>query len=523
MVEVLSVDHLMDQLASMADESYGERVTMLDHSLQCAALAEASGASDEMVAAALLHDIGHVHDEAGVWGYPTHAEAGAAYLRATFGPGVVEPIRLHVDAKRYLVATDAAYSAELSYASTMSLAEQGGAFEADQVADFEQLRYAAAAIRLRRWDDAGKVDGLHVEPLASYRALLERLSPRSAGALLEQPAPWVRDMCTCSECRDSGSGQHLLAVDDLFGWSVGQVVEHDDLVEVTMMRGPDEHVCVVPTSSTGSSPPANPLTRLQLWGADGAASVLNSAVQRDNTNGFCRRLDSYGICLVQDVPSEPGSVLSFAETVGFVRSTNYGSMFDVVTVPDPNNLAYTSLGLPLHTDNPYREPCPTVQLLHCLQPSAQGGASQFSDGFAAAAELERVDPAAYAVLTSTPLTFAFRDAQVELSATRPMIELGAGGYVTAISVNHRSMQTPDPAAVDVAAFYRAYRRFASLVDEAKIELRLRAGQLVGFDNRRVLHARSAFDVTERRHLQGCYIDIDAVRSTARRAERSVAG
>jgi predicted HD phosphohydrolase len=168
-------DHLVDLLGSMADHSYGERVDMLEHSLQAAARAADVG-DEHLVLAALLHDVGHVLGEAGEWGLPDHAATGARYLQQWLPAGVVEPIRLHVDAKRFLVATEPDYAGELSKASTETLRQQGGAFDAEQAARFAASPYAAAAITLRRCDDGGKrTDDPTVPPLESYRPLLERL------------------------------------------------------------------------------------------------------------------------------------------------------------------------------------------------------------------------------------------------------------------------------------------------------------------------------------------------------------
>jgi gamma-butyrobetaine dioxygenase len=169
-------DHLLGLVASMSAHAYGERVDMLQHSLQTAACARAAGEPDALVLAALLHDVGHVigHDRAGAWGLPDHAEVGARYLQQLLPADVVEPIRRHVAAKRYLVATDAAYLARLSEASIESLREQGGGFTDDEAKAFELEPFADAATRLRRYDDDGKVDGLDVAPLDDYRELLTR-------------------------------------------------------------------------------------------------------------------------------------------------------------------------------------------------------------------------------------------------------------------------------------------------------------------------------------------------------------
>lgn len=158
----------------------GEPVSQLAHALQTAALAEADDASDSLVIAALLHDVGHLlhglgEDVAdrGVDG--RHELVGAAWLHEHLPSAVLEPIRLHVDAKRYLCATDVAYAAHLSPASRASLALQGGPMSDAQVLAFARLPWAHDAVRLRRWDDAAKTPGLAVPPLTHYRARLERV------------------------------------------------------------------------------------------------------------------------------------------------------------------------------------------------------------------------------------------------------------------------------------------------------------------------------------------------------------
>lgn len=159
---------------------FGEAVTQAEHALQAAARARAEGAPETLVAAALLHDIGHLlHDageDAAARGIDTgHEEDGCAWLSGHFPPEVTEPVRLHVAAKRYLCATDPAYRARLSPASAQSLALQGGPFTPDEVAAFEANPHYREAVRLRRWDDEAKVVGMEVAPLEDYRSLLESL------------------------------------------------------------------------------------------------------------------------------------------------------------------------------------------------------------------------------------------------------------------------------------------------------------------------------------------------------------
>jgi phosphonate degradation associated HDIG domain protein len=157
---------------------HGEAVSQAEHALQSAQLAEAEGAPDSLVVAALLHDVGHLisgHEEdAALRGVDDgHETAGAAWLSLRFGPDVVEPIRLHVAAKRYLCAVEPEYSRGLSPASLRSLQLQGGPSSAEERAAFEANPHHRAAVRLRRWDDAAKVPGLAVPGLDHYLARIE--------------------------------------------------------------------------------------------------------------------------------------------------------------------------------------------------------------------------------------------------------------------------------------------------------------------------------------------------------------
>lgn len=163
----------------------GEPVTQLEHALQSGALAQEEGASDELVAAAFLHDLGHLLNRRGET--PTergiddlHQYYALPFLRPILPDSVLEPIRLHVDAKRYLCATDAGYFDRLSADSVRSLELQGGIFDADQARDFAARPYAGDAVRLRRWDDLAKVAGKPTPDLAHYLKLVERVMQRHA-------------------------------------------------------------------------------------------------------------------------------------------------------------------------------------------------------------------------------------------------------------------------------------------------------------------------------------------------------
>ena len=160
-------------------ESSGECVTQLEHALQTAQFAEDAGAEDTLVTAALLHDLGHLLNLQGETPSARgiddqHQYFAIPFLRPLFSPAVIEPIRLHVHAKRSLCATDAAYRDALSEDSKRSLALQGGVFSPEQAAAFLAKPYAQEATRVRRWDDAAKVPGAATAPLEHYLAIAAR-------------------------------------------------------------------------------------------------------------------------------------------------------------------------------------------------------------------------------------------------------------------------------------------------------------------------------------------------------------
>jgi alpha-ketoglutarate-dependent taurine dioxygenase len=229
------------------------------------------------------------------------------------------------------------------------------------------------------------------------------------------------------------------------------------------------------------------------------------------------RLLQDGVAFFSGVPCTAGGILEAMQEVGQVSATNYGLVFDVRSVPQPENLAYSDLGLGLHTDNPYREPVPGFQSLHAVQTSAEGGDSLFADGIALAEHLRATDPAAFAVLTQTPVPFTYRSKEADLYAERPLIQLACDGAVAAVHYNNRSIA---PLRLDAQAarrFYAAYRRFAALLREPRFQLkfRLRDGDLVMFDNQRILHGRTAFSSQRHpRYLRGCYLSRDSVYSAA---------
>jgi gamma-butyrobetaine dioxygenase len=355
-----------------------------------------------------------------------------------------------------------------------------------------------------------------------------------SGGESRYPFIWLRDNCRCANCRDPRNGQRLFDALDL---PLEPRPAEVELAEGSVIiRWSGEHhesrysADWLAAHDLSGHARAKRRTSLRLWGAE----IANDLPQADWPRVLAepaeelRLLDglgAYGFALLRKVPVEKGQVAAVGDRLGHVRVTNYGQLFDVVSLPNPNNLAFTAAALGVHTDNPYRDPTPGLQLLHCLEAGAPGGDTLLVDGFRGAAELRRRQPEEFAILARLPLPFHFADAKADLRATTPIISTDFEGAVTAVHFNNRSMAPLDLPEEQILPWYRAYRRFAAILREPAGELRIRLqpGDLIIMENNRALHGRTAFDPSRgRRHLQGCYVDKDGVESRRRVLQRGAA-
>jgi gamma-butyrobetaine dioxygenase len=344
----------------------------------------------------------------------------------------------------------------------------------------------------------------------------------SGGECVDLDGLWLRDRATDAASRDPISGQRLFAITDL---PADLRVESATLVgdEVEVVFAPGGHrtrydaAALLDAARTPLHDRRNE-SRKVLWRRASDLGALQRMPYADYLADKVPALQSVvdvGFTLLTDVPTRGGCVTEVAETFGFVRETNYGRIFDVRIEDNATNLAFTGLAISPHTDNPYRDPVPTLQLLHCLSNAAEGGDSGLVDGFAAAAALREQHPEAFAVLTSTPVGYRFDSQDAHLEATAPLITLDGSDRIREIRFNNRSIQVAAMPPADGRRFYRAYRTFAEMLfdPDAQANFRMTPGDCLIFDNTRLLHARTAFEDVGGRHLQGAYADLDGLLST----------
>jgi [2-(trimethylamino)ethyl]phosphonate dioxygenase len=343
-------------------------------------------------------------------------------------------------------------------------------------------------------------------------------------------AIWLRDNALDPETRSPGNGQRLITILDVPSETMlshASVLPDGDL---TVTFSPERKTVIFPSAwlkariydkpsemSSGRISSDVELWDSRLRSTVPKASYANVSKDRRALGEWLASVRHYGFAVLCDVPTESGTLCKVAELFGFVRETNYGRWFEVRAEVNPNNLAYTNLGLQAHTDNPYRDPVPTMQILACLENTVEGGDSIVVDGFAVAARLKDESPRGFELLARYPARFEYAGAAgVRLRAKKPFIELSPDGEMIAIRFNNRSAAPlVDVPYDDMAEYYAAYRRFAEILEDASMQVtfKLQPGELFIVDNTRVLHARKAFSGTGKRWLQGCYPDKDGLLST----------
>ena len=338
---------------------------------------------------------------------------------------------------------------------------------------------------------------------------------------------WLRDHCQMPTSRNTNNGQRLFSISSVLKNTYIEKANIDEKSDVCVRFQPEDYVSIfsqdwLRQNCYNLNNPFDDRSEKnkKLW----KKSSFNNDLPRVKYKNFHQndtgKLDSLrfvrdlGFCIIEGAPITEGQVLSVIAELGFTRETNYGQLFEVRTEVNPNNLAFTNMGLGSHTDNPYREPVPTVQLLHCLESSIEGGDSILVDGFNAAKILKEESSENFEVLTNNWINFRFSDEKTDLRSRVPMIEINDNDEIIKVRYNNRSIDTIKLPPEKIRPFYLAYRHWSEVIerDELKIEFQLLPGEILMFDNTRVMHARTAFSKNGKRHLQGAYTDLDGLYS-----------
>ena len=352
------------------------------------------------------------------------------------------------------------------------------------------------------------------------------LTPTPDGQAQRFHAIWLRDNAQDDTTRSPTNGQRLIALRDIPADTVIETAEVvGDMVRVTFQPEAKTidydigwlvgHAYDLPEqkSLTGAN--------IETWDASLGDRIPTAALadlqgQSSNLTDWLAGVARFGFGKITNGPVEDMALMQVVDLFGYVRETNYGRHFEVRTEVNPTNLAFTGLGLQAHTDNPYRDPVPTVQVLYCLESSAAGGENMVVDGFAVAKRLREENPAWFDVLSRHCARFEYAGEDgVMLRSRRPMIELSPDGELIAVRFNNRSAAPIVDVPFDqMETYYAAYRRFGEIVDDPAMEVtfRLEPGESFIVDNTRVLHARKAYSGTGSRWLQGCYADKDGLLS-----------
>ena len=334
------------------------------------------------------------------------------------------------------------------------------------------------------------------------------------------PLLWLRDHCACSECRHPQTRERLYL----------PLADIDELPGITLAEGhlylqwTDGHVSAFHSGWLHQRRPEARLTSAvpapMPWVDNFFPERIRHAdfLTPEGEKAWLTAMLRDGLALVDKAPLIEEEVSRLAERIGPLRSTNFGARFDVRSKPNPNNAAYTAVGLPLHIDLPnWRQP-PDIQLLYCLQNEASGGESLFADGIRVINALRQQDPEALAILSETPIDFRFQDETHDIAFKAPVVTLDGHGHLVEMRLNNWIRDALHLPAAQMNAWYRAYRLLWQLFHSQahQLEFALQSGQMIAFDNRRVLHGRREFDPNSgARHLQGTYLDRDMLASRLR--------
>ncbi len=359
----------------------------------------------------------------------------------------------------------------------------------------------------------------------------------SDGLINKVPAIWLREFSPDSGTFHSVTREQRIALTDIpTGLSIERIaVAQDGYLEVDWM--PEElcsryHPGWLRSAVAAPNDPMENLPCRELWPLPVTARpnwMDGAAVYRGDDDALAQWLEALlkdGTGLLDGLPISREVIPAIFELIGPIRASNFGDVFEVESLPDANSNAYTALALKVHSDLATREYIPGMQFLFCLENEATGGDSLLVDGFAVAEQLKIESAEFFEVLATLPVPFGTKDREFDHRYCAPVLEHNAAGKLSSVRHTYwlRSPMSGDFSTL--TTFYAAYRRFQEICNDPNNQLsfRLQPGQLMAFDNRRILHGRDAFDPESGpRLLRGCYGEREEVESRLRilyRARRS---
>ena len=328
---------------------------------------------------------------------------------------------------------------------------------------------------------------------------------------------WLRERINGENFVDKGTQQRLYDPTELKkNIEINSVNLSKDHLEITFNDGTYTKIMIKNILNEFSR--TNEIENIKKIKWDSTFKELNNFEYKEN---FFNKEEMYnalinfykfGFVIFKGVPTKNNFIINFANSIGSIRRTNFGEYFDVKSKPNPNDLAYTSLPLAPHTDNPYRNPVPCIQMLHCITNEVQGGLSTLVDGYTVTEKLKKDFPKYYEILTQTKVRFQFVDESVILEDWAEMIQLDENKEFRQVRFSPRLDFVPLMEKEKLELYYSARNKISELYNSEKyrIEFKLMPGDLLMMDNYRLLHGRTSFDSKDgERFLQGCYIDYDS--------------
>jgi len=338
---------------------------------------------------------------------------------------------------------------------------------------------------------------------------------------------WLRERVNGDIYIDKGTQQRLFDPTKIKeNISINKLNLSDDYLEVTFNDGAYTKYLIQNILKEFSN--TNDTKYIQKIKWDSSLKNLNNFKFKENFFEEKQMYDAlinfykYGFVIFKNVPTKNNFIVNFANSIGSIRRTNFGEFFDVKSKPNPNDLAYTSLSLAPHTDNPYRNPVPCIQMLHCIENEVSGGLSTLVDGYTVTEKLKNDFSDFYKILTEVKVRFQFIDQSVVLEDWAEMIQLDEDRKFKQVRFSPRLDFVPLIDKEKLELYYSARKKVSELYnsDKYRIEFKLISGDLLMIDNHRLLHGRTSYDANEgRRFLQGCYIDYDSTEGKLKHLKR----